>query len=142
MGYGFKHHFRLLVAFLAMVSAVISSMAIPSLLGTAIDQSLESGENAELLIIAGSIIALGLFRVITGYVQSYFSEGVSQRAAYDIRNDFFAKLQNLSFGFHDKQQTGNFVPTLREIRSRFPGKVVPKLWEHIKTTCEHVFQQS
>lgn len=109
MGYGFKHHFRLLVAFLAMVSAVISSMAIPSLLGTAIDQSLESGENAELLIIAGSIIALGLFRGITGYVQSYFSEGVSQRAAYDIRNDFFAKLQNLSFGFHDKQQTGNLM---------------------------------
>ncbi|MEE2885242.1 MAG: ABC transporter ATP-binding protein [Chloroflexota bacterium] len=109
MGYGFNHHTRLLVAFLAMVCAVMSSMAIPRLLGTAIDQSLESGENAELVILAGSIIALGLFRGITGYVQSYFSEGVSQRAAFDIRNDFFAKLQNLSFGFHDKQQTGNLM---------------------------------
>ena len=89
MRYGFNHQWRLLVAFVAMVSAVISSMAIPRLLGTAIDQSLESGANADLAIVAGSIIALGLFRGITGYIQSYFSEGVSQRAAFDIRNDFF-----------------------------------------------------
>ena len=27
----------------------------------------------------------------------------------DLRDDFFRKLQSLSFGFHDRQQTGNLM---------------------------------
>ena len=30
-------------------------------------------------------------------------------AAFDLRNDFFRKLQSLSFGYHDQQQTGNLM---------------------------------
>ena len=109
MKYGLNHRWRLIAAFLAMFVAVAASMAIPRLLGTAIDESLTNGVRRDLAILAGAIIGLGLLRGVTGYVQSYLSEGVSQRAAFDIRNDFFEKLQNLSFGFHDKQQTGNLM---------------------------------
>jgi ATP-binding cassette subfamily B protein len=109
MKYGLNHRWRLIAAFLAMFGAVAASMAIPRLLGTAIDESLTNGVRRDLAILAGAIIGLGLLRGVTGYVQSYLSEGVSQRAAFDIRNDFFEKLQNLSFGFHDKQQTGNLM---------------------------------
>ena len=109
MKYGLNHRWRLIAAFLAMFGAVASSMAIPRLLGTAIDESLTNGVRRDLAILAGTIFGLGLLRGVTGYVQSYLSEGVSQRAAFDIRNDFFEKLQNLSFGFHDKQQTGNLM---------------------------------
>ena len=50
-----------------------------------------------------------MLRGVTGYAQSYLSEGVSRRAEFDIRNDFFRRLQSLGFGFHDKQQTGNLM---------------------------------
>ncbi len=109
MRYGLRHRWRLTVAFLTMLGAVASSMAVPRLLGTAIDRALVSGFQADLAILAGAIIGLGLIRGITGYFQSYLSEGVSQRAAFDIRNDIFEKLQSLSFGFHDRQQTGNLM---------------------------------
>ena len=109
MRYGLRYRWRLTVAILVMLGAVASSMAIPRLLGTAIDSALAGGVRADLAILAGVIIGLGLVRGLTGYFQSYISEGVSQRAAFDIRNEFFEKLQGLSFGFHDKQQTGNLM---------------------------------
>ena len=109
MRYGLSYRWRLTVAMLVMLGAVASSMAIPRLLGTAIDSALSDGVRADLAILAGVIIGLGLIRGLTGYFQSYLSEGVSQRAAFDIRNEFFEKLQRLSFGFHDKQQTGNLM---------------------------------
>ena len=109
MRYGLSYRWRLTVAMLVMLGAVASSMAIPRLLGTAIDSALVGGVRADLAILAGVIIGLGLIRGLTGYFQSYLSEGVSQRAAFDIRNEFFEKLQRLSFGFHDKQQTGNLM---------------------------------
>ena len=64
---------------LVMLGAVASSMAIPRLLGTAIDSALSDGVRADLAILAGVIIGLGLIRGLTGYFQSYLSEGVSQR---------------------------------------------------------------
>ena len=109
MRYGLSYRWRLTVAMLVMLGAVASSMAIPRLLGTAIDSALSDGVRADLAILAGVIIGLGLIRGLTGYFQSYLSEGVSQRAAFDIRNEFFEKLQRLSFGFHDRQQTGNLM---------------------------------
>ena len=109
MRYGLNYRWRLTVAILVMLGAVASSMAIPRLLGTAIDSALADGVRADLAVLAGVIIGLGLIRGLTGYFQSYLSEGVSQRAAFDIRNDFFEKLQGLSFGFHDKEQTGNLM---------------------------------
>ena len=43
------------------------------------------------------------------YGQTYFGEWISQRVAYDIRNDIYSHLQRLSFAYHDKAQTGQFM---------------------------------
>ena len=92
-----------------MSGATLSAMVVPYLLGNAIDQALRSGLRSQLLLLAGGIILVSLFRALFGYGQNYLAEAVSQRTAFDIRNDFFRKLQGLSFGFHDRQQTGNLM---------------------------------
>ena len=84
-------------------------MVIPRLLGNAVDEALVSGIRSQLLVLAGWIILVSVLRGLFAYGQTYLAESVSQRAAYDIRNDFFGKLQALSFGFHDRQQTGNLM---------------------------------
>ena len=43
------------------------------------------------------------------YGQRYLSESLSQRSAYDLREDFFKKLQSMSFGFFDREQTGDLM---------------------------------
>lgn len=58
-------------------------------------------------------IALTLiFAVIRGlfaFAQSYMAEKVSQELAFDFRNELFAKIQHLSFSYHDRNQTGQLM---------------------------------
>ena len=37
------------------------------------------------------------------------SEMVSQNVAFDFRNDLFAKIQRLSFSYHDRNRTGQLM---------------------------------
>lgn len=62
------------------------------------------------LIIAGLIIAL--FAVIRGlfaFYQTYLSQMMSQNIAFDLRNELFAKIQRLSFSYHDRNRTGQLM---------------------------------
>lgn len=43
------------------------------------------------------------------YTQTYMNERVGQSIAFDLRNDLFAKIQRLSFSYHDKNQTGQLM---------------------------------
>ncbi len=108
-GYGWRHKWYLGGAFATMSAATVSMMAIPALLGSAINEALESGSRGQLLTLGGTILLVSALRGAFSYGQTYLAEAVSQKAAYDLRNDFFRKLQSLSFGFHDQQQTGNLM---------------------------------
>ena len=107
--YGLRYRWRLAGTYAAMFGAVLSSMLIPRLLGSAIDLALTTGLRSDLLLLAGGIVAIGLMRGLFGYGQHYLAESVSQLAVFELRNDFFRKLQSLSFGFHDTQRTGNLM---------------------------------
>ncbi len=107
--YGINHKRYMAGAFLALAGAAATAMFVPYLLGVAIDMAVESGLERDLLVVAGAILAVSVLRGIFGYGQNYLSEAVAEKAAYDLRNDFFRKLQGLSFGFHDRQQTGNLM---------------------------------
>lgn len=53
-----------------------------------------------------------LFAVIRGlfaFAQSYMAEKVSQELAFAFRNELFAKIQRLSFSYHDRNQTGQLM---------------------------------
>ena len=108
-GYAWRHKPRLLLAYLSMAGATVAAIAIPKMLGSAIDEAISSGIRQELLFLGLAIVATSVLRGIFSYMQNYMSESLSQMAAFDLRNDFFRKLQSLSFGYHDQQQTGNLM---------------------------------
>ena len=111
-GYGFRHKSYLAGAYLTMSASTVSMMFVPYLLGTAIDDALAPGlesKESRLLVLAGGIMLVSVLRGVFSYGQSYLADAVSQKAAFDLREDFFRKLQSLSFGFHDQQQTGNLM---------------------------------
>ena len=43
------------------------------------------------------------------FTQTYFGEVLSELVAYDLRNSFYDKVQHQSFGFHDRNHTGNLM---------------------------------
>jgi ATP-binding cassette subfamily B multidrug efflux pump len=62
-----------------------------------------------LFIALVSIIFFAALRGLFAFLQAYWAEKNSQSVAYDLRNDLYAKIQNLSFSYHDKNQTGQLM---------------------------------
>jgi ATP-binding cassette subfamily B multidrug efflux pump len=67
--------------------------------------------DAESLMITAAVIIVifAAARAIFAFVQAYMAEKTSQGIAFDFRNEIFAKVQRLSFSYHDRNQTGQLM---------------------------------
>lgn len=62
------------------------------------------------LITAGvAIVVFAALRGLFAFLQAFWAEKNSQNVAFDLRNDLFAKIQRLSFSYHDRNQTGQLM---------------------------------
>ena len=104
-----KYWRRAIAAYLSLLAGAAMAIAIPRLTGQAIDQALNSTQTSALIITALTIAGAGLLRSILSYWQSYLSESLSQKVAYDLRNNIYNRLQQLSYAFHDRSQTGQLM---------------------------------
>ncbi|MBN8639457.1 MAG: ABC transporter ATP-binding protein [Anaerolineae bacterium] len=79
--------------------------------GYTLDQLREFQANAESWLI-GAVVLIVLFAIMRGafsFVQAFMAESLSQGIAFDLRNEIFAKIQRLSFSYHDQNQTGQLM---------------------------------
>jgi ATP-binding cassette subfamily B protein len=67
--------------------------------------------NAETWLISAAIfiVLFAAARALFSFVQAYMAEQTSQGVAFDFRNEIFAKIQRLSFSYHDQNQTGQLM---------------------------------
>ena len=89
-------------------------LIIPKAIGNAIDKTAEvlnDGNVSESAILSIALVILGLyiFRGVLSFGYTYLGESLSQFVAYDLRNKFYDHVQHLSFGFHDRNHTGNLM---------------------------------
>jgi len=108
-GYGLRYRRLLILAWISLLGANILALAMPWLIGVAVDGVLGRERMSQLLLLALLLLLLSLVRGVFSYGQTYLAEGVSARVAYDLRNALLAKLQRLSFAFHDRQKTGDLM---------------------------------
>ncbi|GAB4146446.1 MAG: ABC transporter ATP-binding protein [Candidatus Promineifilaceae bacterium] len=80
-------------------------------LNTTREQLLYDFNNAERLIISASIavFVFAILRGIFSFLQVFMGERNSQSVAFDMRNELFARIQQLSFSYHDQMQTGQLM---------------------------------
>jgi ATP-binding cassette subfamily B multidrug efflux pump len=107
--YAMRHKMLSFVAYASMTGGIVSLLVILRLLGNAIDTTVESGSRSQLLIQAALIVLAAGARGALTYIDEYSSDVVNQRVGREIRNDIFQKLQSLSYGFHDRQRTGDLM---------------------------------
>ena len=63
-----------------------------------------------LLVVAGVVVVLfAVARGLFTFAQNYLSQALSQEIAFNLRNDLFAKIQRLSFSYHDRNRTGQLM---------------------------------
>ena len=114
---------RVVYAWGCVLGAGAFVLVTPTLVGWAIDTGLHVqianvngkethvalGSAHTLMIAAAAIVVAAVLRGIFAYGQTYLAEWVSQRAAYDIRNAIFDRLERLSHAYHDRAQTGQLM---------------------------------
>jgi ABC-type multidrug transport system fused ATPase/permease subunit len=109
MGFVRRYWRRLLLALVCMLGSTAFVLLIPQLISRSIDTVLSGAESSALLWLALAVVGAGAMRGLSAFGNSYLTEVVSQRTAYDIRNALYDKLQRLSFAFHDQAQTGELM---------------------------------
>ena len=104
------------LAYVCLVGSVAFTILIPWLVKQVIDRGIDLDESGvalgstrKLALYASLIVAASTLRGAFAYGQSYMAEYLSQRAAYDLRNDLYERIQRLSFSFHDRSQTGQLM---------------------------------
>ena len=107
--YALRYKWLSIAAATLGVINVFPQLIIPRLLGAAVDEMLTGEIQGNLLFLAGIILFISLVRGGLFYVALYLIQAVGNRVAYELRKDFFHKLQGLSIGFYDKQHTGNLM---------------------------------
>ncbi|MCB0062296.1 MAG: ABC transporter ATP-binding protein [Caldilineaceae bacterium] len=55
------------------------------------------------------LLLFAAMRGLFAFAQTYMAERVSQDLAFEFRNELFAKIQRLSFSYHDRNQTGQLM---------------------------------
>ena len=113
----FAHPWRLALGLGATGLAAGAQLVIPRLIGDAVDfaQGLlaSTGDDetarAALAHAAALILVTSVFRGLCTMMQNYQGEAVGQLIAYRLRLDLYAKVQSLSFSYHDRVHTGDLM---------------------------------
>jgi ATP-binding cassette subfamily B protein len=110
---------RTALAVFCVFAAGAAMLVMPQLIRWAIDYGLgiedqngelvATGEEKYLFVAAAALLAAAVVRGAFGYGQTYLGEWLSQRVAFDIRNQIYDRLQRLSYAYHDQQQTGQLM---------------------------------
>ena len=114
IGIAFRYKGRLAAAYACTVGATAAYLIIPKAIGNAIDRTaavFDNGDVSESAILSIALLILGLYivRGLLSFGYTYLGESLSQFVAYDLRNTFYNHVQHLSFGFHDRNHTGNLM---------------------------------
>ena len=92
------------------VPAAFQVMALKAL-GWSAEQLARNQATAETALISAGllIVAFAAARGLFAFAQGYMAERLSQSVAFDFRNELYARIQRLSFSYHDQNQTGQLM---------------------------------
>ena len=97
------------LAYMAMLLGTGLNLIVPQIIAWAIDYGLSEGSGITLIIAGAIIMGIALVRGVLGFVQRYYGEWLTNRVAYDLRNEFYNAVQYQPFAFHDQSHTGDLM---------------------------------
>ena len=113
-----RHRGRVALAVVATLAAAGFQLMVPQYLGAAVDGALgmwsggaaaPEAARAALWQSAALLLGVSVLRGVFTLIHNYFGEAIGHLIAYDLRREFYGKLQRLSFSFHDQVHTGELI---------------------------------
>ncbi len=103
------HRLGTVAAYLTVLGTNALNLAVPQLIRSGVDSGIRSGQSTVLLQVSLTLLALVVAKGVLSFAQGYLTESVSQGVAYELRNAIHAKLQSLSFSYHDRAESGQLL---------------------------------
>src|SRR5438128_4246535 len=94
---------------LAQLGSLAAAASIPKVIQLISDGPIAHHQLTELRPMAALLVLIGLLEFVLVYVRRTYSGVASLRMETDLRNDFYAHLQNLQVSFHDNWQSGQLL---------------------------------
>ncbi len=105
-----RPYLGLVVVFgLAQLGSLAAAASIPKVIQYIVDGPIAHHQLGQLTQTAALLVAIGLLEFVFIYLRRNYSGVVSLRMETDLRNDFYAHLQDLQVAFHDNWQSGQLL---------------------------------
>ncbi|CAA9548185.1 MAG: Heterodimeric efflux ABC transporter, permease/ATP-binding subunit 1 [uncultured Thermomicrobiales bacterium] len=121
------HWRRLTIAYVALFSALGLQLYIPAVLARVIDTGLTDGNMRYLINAALVIVGLAVLQGVFTFLRAYLFQYLAEQVGYDLRNELYAKLQDLSFSYYDKAQTGQLMSRVTDDVNNIRGMLMMSL---------------
>ena len=98
-----------IVFVVSQLGSLATAASIPKVIQYIIDGPITHHQLSQLVPMAGLLVLIGLLEFVFIYLRRNYSGIASLHMETDLRNDFYAHLQNLQVSFHDNWQSGQLL---------------------------------
>ncbi|UCC20721.1 MAG: ATP-binding cassette domain-containing protein [Promethearchaeota archaeon] len=91
-----------------LIGTIITSIS-PILSANIIDRGIVMKDTYYIILLSSIYLSLILIMAITNYLAQYGMGKISQKITFDIRNDLFDKLQDMSLSYFDQRSSGEVI---------------------------------
>jgi ATP-binding cassette subfamily B protein len=109
LGFLRPYRWSLAVSVVLAVGSQAAAVAIAFLTGDALQGAVDSASTNTLWTLALAVLLVGLARALFMAGRRLISGHQALGVEYDMRDEIYAKLLRLSFGFYDRHQTGQLM---------------------------------
>jgi ATP-binding cassette subfamily B multidrug efflux pump len=103
------YRWQVVVAFLCLLLANAINLIQPQFTRLVVDSGIKVGDMREVISMSVAIVDFAILRAVFSFLQGFMIARTAQGIAYDMRNRLYAKIQALSFSYHDRAQTGQLM---------------------------------
>ena len=95
--------------FVSLLISTASMLLIPRMSQYIIDEGIIQKDASKVVWMALAMIGAAAMRALFQFAQGALSTRVANGVGFDLRNAIYAKIQSLSFSYHDRAQTGQLL---------------------------------
>jgi ATP-binding cassette, subfamily B, bacterial len=121
---------------IAMTAMLVSSCATlvgPIIIGRAVDTYVRLKDGRGLLLASILLLAIYIVGVFASYIQIRTMGGVGRRVLYSVRNELFAKLQDLPLAFFTENKTGDLISRVNNDTDKLNQFVAQALMQFVSS---------
>ncbi len=96
-------------AYTCMLGITGVSLYMPQIIRKVVDEGIAQGDLQALATSVALLLGLTLLRGLFRFGEGFLTENASQSVSYDLRNQLYHKMEQLSFSYHDRAQTGQLL---------------------------------